>query len=341
MVVDTITNLIRSPFVIISTIMFIVLYKLVLQHWNFFDKIGIKFVRGLPLLGTQYQILLGKKSSFYAFLDLYRKYVNEEVIGMYDLGGSPMYVINDLEIVKQITTKDFDHFTNHRGQVDKKIEPILGRSMFMTHGQDWKDMRSATSPAFTGSKMKQMMLLLNECSTDLCENIKIEAANDGKVFDMKDLFQRYTANTIASSAFGLKVNCFEDKNNEFYQRGCSAAKLSGIEGVKIFAFQSIPSFMKFFKIQMFHKDDVEYFRKMISDNMKYREENNIRRPDMINIMMEAKKGSLQHDAKSDDIGFATVQESDYGKASIKHLSMTVALNLIRFSFSQFHFQNSN
>lgn len=325
MSVETITDLIRSPLVIITTIIFIVLYKLVLQHWNFFDKVGIKFVRGLPILGTQYEILLGKKSSFYTVLDLYRKHTNEEVIGIYDLGGSPMYMINDLEIAKQITTKDFDHFTNHRGQVDKKIEPLMGRSMFLSRGQDWKDLRSMTSPAFTGSKMKQMMLLLNECSTDLCENIKTAAANNGKIFDMKNLFQRYVANTIASSAFGFKINSFEDPNNEFYQRGCSASNISGIQGLKLFAFQSIPSFMKFFKIQMLSTDDVEYFRKMVRENMKYREENNIRRPDMINIMMEAKKGSLQHDTNSDDIGYATVQESAYGRASIKHLSKTAEL----------------
>lgn len=83
------------------------------------------------------------------------------------------------------------------------------------------------------------------------------------------------------------------------------------------------------KIPFLQKEDLEYFRKMIRENMKYREENNIRRPDMINIiMMEAKKGALQHDSKNDDIGFATVQESDYGKASIKHLSRMVALKSI-------------
>lgn len=171
--------------------------------------------------------------------------------------------------------------------------------------------------------MKQMMFILNECSTDLCENIKNELANNDKIFDIKNLFQRYVANTLASSVFGFKINSFQDKDNEFYKRGNSAASFDGIQGFKILAFQSIPKFMQFFKIAMMNKEDTEYFRNMIRQNMKYREENNIRRPDMINIMMEAKKGSLQHDAKNEDIGFATVQESEYGKASTKHLSMII------------------
>jgi cytochrome P450 family 9 len=134
--------------------------------------------------------------------------------------------------------------------------------------------------------------------------------------------QRFVANTIASTAFGFKMNSFQDKDNEFFQHGYSAANLDGIKGFKFFAFQSIPTIMNFFKIRIMDEKDTEYFRSMIRQNMKYREENNIFRPDMIQLMMEARKGSLQHDTSNDDIGFATVHESDYGKTSTKHLKFT-------------------
>lgn len=169
--------------------------------------------------------------------------------------------------------------------------------------------------------MRQMMTLVNECTSDLCDNIKkeIQHTNNG-TFNLKELLQRYVADTIASTAFGFKVNSFEDKNNEFFKHGYSAANLDGIQGMKFFAFQSIPKIMNFFKIRLMYQKDVHYFRSMIRQNMKYREENNIFRPDMIHLMMEARKGSLHHDTGSDHIGFATVQESDYGKSSIQHLS---------------------
>lgn len=169
--------------------------------------------------------------------------------------------------------------------------------------------------------MRQMLTLVNECTFDLCENIRNEiqrTTND--VFDLKELLQRYVADTIASTAFGFKVNSFQDKDNEFFKHGCSAANFNGIQGMKFFAFQSIPKIMKFFKVSIMKQGDIDYFRSMIRQNMKYREENNIIRPDMIHLMMEARKGSLQHDTGSDDIGFATVQESDYGKTSTQHLS---------------------
>lgn len=165
------------------------------------------------------------------------------------------------------------------------------------------------------------MALVNDCTFNLCANIKEEIQRtNNDTFDMKELLQRYVANTIASTAFGVTVNTFEDKNDEFFKHGYSAANLDGIQGMKFFAFQSIPKIMSFFKVPMMHQKDTDYFRSMIRQNMKYREENNIFRPDMIHLMMEARKGSLHHDTGSDDIGFATVQESDYGKTSTQHLS---------------------
>lgn len=185
-------------------------------------------------------------------------------------------------------------------------------------------MRYTMCIKFLGSKMRQMMTLINECTFDLCENIKNKTKHtNNNVFDVKDLLQRYVADTIASTAFGFKVNSFEDKENEFYKHGFSAANLNGIQGIKFLGYQSIPGLMKFFKIQMMHQKDIDYFRSMICQNMKYRVENNIYRPDMIHLMMEAQKGSLHHDTKSDDIGFATVEESEYGKTSTQHLSKSL------------------
>lgn len=149
MVVDFVKSFL-SPSFLVVTLVFFVVYKLILEHWYLFDKIGIKYIRGVPILGIQYGLLFGKKTSFDTFLDLYKAHSNEQVIGAYDLGGAPVYVINDIDITKKITSKDFDHFVNHRFQVDKKIDPLLGRSMFASNDQDWKDIRSTTSPAFTG-----------------------------------------------------------------------------------------------------------------------------------------------------------------------------------------------
>lgn len=151
--------------------------------------------------------------------------------------------------------------------IDKSVDPLLGRFMFVSHDQHWKDLRSTTSPAFTGSKMKQMMSLINDCTSEFIEYINSEIQNNGKVFDMKDLFRRYAANAVASTAFGFKMNTLNDKNHAFFERSYSAASLDRIQGMKFFAFQSIPNFMKFLRIPLLRQKDTEYFRKMIRENM--------------------------------------------------------------------------
>lgn len=59
--------------------------------------------------------------------------------------------------------------------------------------------------------------------------------------------------------------------------------------------------------------------------MQAREKNNIIRPDLIHLLMQAKKGSLVHDKveeKITDTGFSTVEESAIGKSSVKR-SMSI------------------
>lgn len=307
-------NSIGIPWLIVLTLAFLFVYKFIIKHWNFFKKNDVKFIRGLPLLGTQYDLLLGNKAAPDSLLDIYMAYPHESVVGIYDIGGQPMYVIRDIELIKKITTKDFDHFVNHKFHVEVKSDPLIGRSMFATRDQQWKDVRSTVSPAFTGSKMRQMMQLVTECTTELCEHIKGEMENGLLELSFKDIAQRFVANSVASSAFGLKVNTLKDRDNEFYERGYSAANLSIL---KFFAFSSIPRVMNFFKVKMLKKIDVDYFRNMIRKNMQYREENKVYRPDMINLMMEARNGCLFHDVHDDDVGFATVTESEFGKTTKK------------------------
>lgn len=55
------------------------------------------------------------------------------------------------------------------------------------------------------------------------------------------------------------------------------------------------------------------------DTMKIREQKNITRHDMINLLMQARKGNLTLNTKEEDSiadGFATVEESNMGKSKI-------------------------
>lgn len=79
--------------------------------------------------------------------------------------------------------------------------------------------------------------------------------------------------------------------------------------------------MKFLKITVFSKNVQKFFRTLVADTMAGREKNSIIRNDMIQILIDAKKGVLKHeDSNHEDIkeaGFATVEESAVGKEAVK------------------------
>lgn len=69
--------------------------------------------------------------------------------------------VRDPELIKQLTIKDFDHFPDHFSIFDEEMDPLMANSLVMMKGQKWRDMRATLSPAFTGSKMRQMFVLVN------------------------------------------------------------------------------------------------------------------------------------------------------------------------------------
>lgn len=82
---------------------------------------------------------------------------------------NPVVFVTDPEIIKQITVKDFDHFVDHRLTIDENVDPIFGRNLVSIKGNKWREMRATLSPAFTGSKMRNMFTMVTDCAEQLVE----------------------------------------------------------------------------------------------------------------------------------------------------------------------------
>lgn len=201
-----------------------------------------------------------------------------------------------------------------------------GKSMFLLKDQKWKDMRATLSPAFTGNKMRLTLDLVTECADEFCDSLKNEIEDKAVVCDANDLFTRFASDTIATTAFGLKINSLEDKENDFYKTGLAITNFEGLKGLIFLAYSAIPKVMNYLKIKHVTEKDTSYLRHMVHTNMNYREQHSIFRPDLINLLIEARKGIIQHGQIKeidDHVGYATVQESDgFGKSSRKLLSKT-------------------
>ncbi|KAF3430495.1 hypothetical protein E2986_13917 [Frieseomelitta varia] len=52
-------------------------------------------------------------------------------VGVFEF-DSPLLVIRDLDLIKSITMKNFDHFPNHRMTFDPDLEPLFSNNLFST-----------------------------------------------------------------------------------------------------------------------------------------------------------------------------------------------------------------
>lgn len=109
------------------------------------------------------------------------------------------------------------------------------------------------------------------------------------------------------------MNSLHDRENAFYKRGSKSVKFGIFDLARGLLISKFPRFSKWLNIKFFDDEHVQFYRSLVLDTMKHRTAHGIVRPDMIQLLMESKKGSLKLDESETAIGtgdgFATVAES--------------------------------
>ncbi|XP_037038784.1 probable cytochrome P450 9f2 [Bradysia coprophila] len=308
----------------ILTIIAIFLFSLAFYKWatinnDYFEKRNMKFTKPTFLLGFTADFFFGRGTLAEFANKIYREFPNEAANGVFSF-RAPQYLLRDPEVIKQIAIKDFDHFGDRYKFIDPKVDKLWGNSLFLMEHDRWHLMRATLSPAFTGSKMRQMFNLVVEVAESVIQHLLKKVENGEKIdVEMKDFFTRYTNDVIATCAFGLKVNSVAEPENEFYRNGKELMNFfGGVNVLKSMIILSMPAVARFFNLRFTGKVG-ETFGGMILDTMKERKKKNIFRPDMINIMMQVREGTLKQetDEKEKEVdGFSAVEESEIGKVTV-------------------------
>ncbi|KAF5288093.1 hypothetical protein FQA39_LY15518 [Lamprigera yunnana] len=322
---------------ILSILILVFYYKLIkpLSHWK--DR-GVAHRRPLPIFGNFSSIAFRRKSFFDFTEQLYRDFENERYFGVH-MFTKPALYIRDLDLVKKITVKDFDQFTDHNKMIPDGVEPLMEKNLFNLKGQRWRDMRATLSPSFTGSKMKMMFRLLSECAEEVTKYLQKQNESALHV-DIKDIFTRFTNDAIASIAFGVECNSLENKSNEFYTMGKRATNIGGFRFFLFSLYQMVPVMAKILRLSFFPSSVSNFFYRLIKETMSRRAKEGFVRPDMIHLLLEARKGNeIQELEDSVDSGFATAKEHKihYGdkKRSLKLSDEDITAQALIFFFAGF------
>src|SRR5690606_29916397 len=115
------------------------------KKYSYWSSRGIPSPPTLPFLGNFVTRALTPSDKYQ--LDLVRKY--GKIYGVYN-GTKQVLNVADPEAIKQMMIKDFHLFVNRR-QLSVYHE-IFNLNLFNLEGDDWKRVRSITTPAFTTGK---------------------------------------------------------------------------------------------------------------------------------------------------------------------------------------------
>ncbi|CAG9854600.1 unnamed protein product [Phyllotreta striolata] len=271
---------------------------------------------------------------------MYSMFPGKRYCGLYSF-SYPMLMIRDPDLLKELTVKSFDHFTDHPSFISEEAEPLWGKNLFSLKGKRWRDMRPILSPSFTSSKMRGIFVLISECAKNFTDYYR---KFDGRIVDveLKDSFTRFTNDVIAAAAFGVKSDSLAHKDNQFYLMGKELTMFSASISatLKMVLFFVSPKLFNLLKLRLFKKEVMDFFIRTIEDTVEMRKKEGIVRPDMIHLMIEAQKGSSggNKEAEVEDRSFSAQTEADLGGAPDVQRGLTnvdIAAQALIFFFGGF------
>ncbi|XP_050683809.1 cytochrome P450 9e2-like isoform X7 [Leptidea sinapis] len=165
-------------FLIWTVVLFATLYLYLRRVYTKFSASGVKNLPTIPLLGNLLPILLRRRHLAEDMDFYYNQFPDERFVGRFEF-VNPIVMVRDLDLIKRITIKDFEYFLDHRGFTDEKVEPLFGRNLFSLKGDEWKDMRSTLSPAFTSSKIRLMVPFMEEAGNQMIAALMKKTAETG------------------------------------------------------------------------------------------------------------------------------------------------------------------
>ncbi|KOC66284.1 Cytochrome P450 9e2, partial [Habropoda laboriosa] len=248
----------------------LLVYHFVWKSMTHFQQLDLLHESPVPILGNMAPSLFRRISLFEHLQHLYSRFSQVKYFGFYNF-ATPVIVIRDTELITSIAVKNFDHFCDHRGFVDKELDPLIGKNLFALRGDHWREMRKLLSPVFTSSKMKTMFHLMDDCANSFTDYIAKDS-KQGQVFNLKEIFGRYTNDVVATCSFGISVDSMKNPQNEFYTFAKETMNFMSNLSLKFIMGKNFPTLSKLLSIRLFSENARRYFQRVIADTVRARKE---------------------------------------------------------------------
>jgi len=163
----------------VITAIFIGFYFYVTRNFNFWQKLGVSYLKRTPFFGNLKDCVLLKTTIGEQLQRIYNEQSDKPYVGIFSF-DKPSLLICDLELVKNILVKDFQNFVDRIFSVEERFDPLFGNVLTILKGQLWRHLRTNLTPVFTSRKMKMMFCLVDTCGKELTDCLE-KATADGKL----------------------------------------------------------------------------------------------------------------------------------------------------------------
>jgi cytochrome P450 family 6 len=268
--------------------LFAVVYIYFRKSFSYWKERKAPYIEPTFPFGNATDLIFLRKPIGHIYADLYNKMDGEKYGGAYRF-TKPEFIFRDPDIIKNILVKDFTSFHDRGINIDEENEPLSAHLVFL-RGSRWRNLRVKLTPTFTSGKMKMMFQTLADCGQELGRILE-ETARKEETIEIKDILARYSTDIISSCAFGIESNSLKNPDAEFRQWGRKLFETS-IKSSTIRTLNSlIPSLVRRLNLRTLDPKISKYFRSMFQDTVNFRERNNIKRNDFMQLLIEMRTRS--------------------------------------------------
>ncbi|KAB0791837.1 hypothetical protein PPYR_03637 [Photinus pyralis] len=258
-------------------------FKWAFGYWK---RKGVPYLKPSIPMGNMECPIIPKRSFAESVREWYSeaKRRGDKHVGLF-IFSKPVYMPIDLELVRNVLVKDFDHFVD-RGVFFNERD-VLSLQLFSLEGSRWRNLRAKLTPTFSSGKLKTMFGMVAACGRQM-----VKAMEDkGGPIDIKDWAGRYGTDVIGTCAFGIECNSFQNPNSDFRRFSKRALLPTAWNSFKIFLAFTSKNLGRMLDIRITPDDVSGFFTKIVQDTIKYREENKVVRSDFLQILLDLRNAT--------------------------------------------------
>lgn len=277
------------PILLFATVLLIVyiFFQIKFRYWYWRT---IAYIKPTIPFGNYLTSCHATSNLMKIYTDLKCMYGSELQFGGIFILWYPLAVSINTNFIKAVLKKDFEYF-HDRGLYSNEKDDPLSVNLLTSGGKQWRHMRAQLMPSFSSAKLKGMFVIMRTVANNMCNHLNVELStlNGGDSINLKDVVERYNIDVIGSCAFGIECNSFTDRDSLFIintKRTFEKPKIGVIKAALIMASQRLARMLN---IKTTHDQVTDFFLKIFRDTVKYREENQIRRNDLLDSLIELKR----------------------------------------------------